>query len=53
MMNLKHKEYLYRKTDTALLSTYVKRLANSQEGAAVATYRKIEEDNSYLPTILW
>ena len=53
MMNLKHKEYMYKKTDTGQLSTYVKRLANSQEGAAVATYRKIEEDKSHLPTILW
>ena len=51
-MNLKHKENLYRKTDTGQLCTNVQRLANSKEGPAVATYRKIEEDKSPLPTIL-
>ena len=53
IFNLKKKEYLYRKTATGQLSTYVKKLTDSKEGAAVATYRRLEEENSHLPTTMW
>ena len=44
---------MYRKTDTGQLSTYVKRLADSKEGAAVTTYRRIEVEKCHLPTLLF
>ena len=38
VMNLKNNEYLYWKTATGQLSTYIMKLADSKEGATVAIF---------------
>jgi len=53
IFELRHVEYLYRRTPSGALSTHFSRLRNHEEGAAVDTFRKLGEEWAHLPTRIW
>ena len=54
MFGLRERDYLHRrKAHNSPLSTHFSRLADREEGAAVATLRKVDVDKAHLPVKLW
>ena len=53
MYNLNPRQYTYSRTATGKLSTHFSRLADTEEGSSVKTYRKRQVDKAHLPLNVW
>ena len=51
--NLKNKEYIYRKKASGQLSTRFSWLADTEEGTAVKTFRKVKLSKVHMPVNIW
>jgi hypothetical protein len=53
IFELKKREYIYRRKFSGGPSTHFSRLADSEEGASVSSYRKEQIASAHLPVNLW
>jgi hypothetical protein len=53
MYNLRRREYVYKKTATGGLASHFSRLADSKEGSAVKTHRRLEVEKAHMPVDMW
>ena len=53
ILDLKSKEYVYKKKSSGQLATRASLLVDQVEGAAVATFRWLEEERAHVPIEMW
>ena len=53
LYNLKKREYVYKTNESGARSSHFSQLVDVEEGSAVRTYRRQQQEKSHLPVDIW
>ena len=53
MFHMKKREYIYRRKESGELASHFSYLADVEQGSAVKTFRKQQQEKARLPVDIW